>query len=140
MRQANDNVQLAQPKAGFAERQVDLAGAAAAAKGGFDQAKANYTTTVTSSLPAQMRASVHAIENAQAALDAQQKLYDSYLRPYEQHAGTRKDVDQASVTLTAAKKSAAGGAKTTRRFKVQRQIQGDKRRQRTGRSRAWATL
>jgi HlyD family secretion protein len=82
---------------------TDLAGATIAAQGGFDQAQANYKKTVTSSLPEQMQAAELGVGNAQAALDAQQKLYDSYLWLYEQHAGARKQVDQAAVALTAAR-------------------------------------
>ena len=68
----------------------DLSGATVAAEGGLDQAKANYTKTVASSLPEQVQQAELAVQNAQAALDAQQKLYDSYLWLYEQHAGARK--------------------------------------------------
>ncbi len=89
----------------------DLAGAAISAQGGFDQAKANYTKTVASSLPEQMQAAELAVRNAQAALDAQQKLYDSYLWLYEQHAGARKQVDQAAVALTAARNQALAAQK-----------------------------
>jgi HlyD family secretion protein len=89
----------------------DLAGATISAQGGFDQAKANYTKTVASSLPEQMQAAELAVRNGQAALDAQQKLYDSYLWLYEQHAGARKQVDQAAVALTAAKSQAQAAQK-----------------------------
>lgn len=84
----------------------DLSGAAIAAEGSFDQAKANYTKTIATSLPEQMQQAELGVQNAQAALDAQQKLYDSYLLLFEQHAGARKQVDQAAVTLTAAKNQA----------------------------------
>lgn len=84
----------------------DLSGATIAAEGGFDQAKANFTKTVATSLPEQMQQAELAGQNAQAALDAQQKLYDSYLWLYEQHAGARKQVDQAEVALIATKNQA----------------------------------
>ncbi|MEO6803372.1 MAG: efflux RND transporter periplasmic adaptor subunit [Granulicella sp.] len=84
----------------------DLSGAAVAAEGSFDQAKANYTKTVATSLPEQMQQAELGFQNANAALDAQQKLYESYLSLYEQHAGARKQVDQAAVALTAAKNQA----------------------------------
>lgn len=81
----------------------DLAGAAVAAEGGFDQAQATYTKTVATGLPEQMQQAELALKNAQAALKAQQKLYDSYLLLYQEHAGARKQVDQAEVALTTAK-------------------------------------
>ena len=81
----------------------DLAGGAVTAEGNFDQAKANYSKTTSSTLPEQMQAAEQAAENAQAAQAAQQKLYDSYLSLYQEHAGARQQVDQAKVALTAAK-------------------------------------
>lgn len=81
----------------------DLAGAAVSAQGSYDQAKANYAKTLQSGLPEQLQTAELAQKNAAAALDAQQKLYDSYLWLYQQHAGARKPVDQAEVALIAAK-------------------------------------
>jgi HlyD family secretion protein len=89
----------------------DLAGAAVSAEGGFDQAKATYTKTVATSLPEQMQASELAVANANANLQAQQKLYDSYVWLYEQHAGARKQVDQAEVALTTARNQALAAQK-----------------------------
>ncbi len=81
----------------------DLAGAAVAAKGTYDQAKATYTKTVSATLPEQVQAAKLALENAKAAREGQQKVYDSLLWLYEQHAGARAPVDQAAVALTTAK-------------------------------------
>lgn len=81
----------------------DLAGSAVSAEGGYDQAKANYTKVTATSLPEQMQAAELGLANAQATVQAQQKLYDSYLWLYQQHAGARKQVDQQAVALTAAK-------------------------------------
>lgn len=81
----------------------DLAGAAAAAEGGFDQARANYTNVIASSLPQQIQTAQLGVKNADAALAAQQKLYDSYLWLYQQHAGARKQVDQAKAALVQAR-------------------------------------
>lgn len=81
----------------------DLAGTAVAAEGSLDQAKANYTKVLATSLPEQLQAAELAAENAHTALDAQQKLYDSYLWLFQQHAGAQKQVDQAAVALVAAK-------------------------------------
>jgi HlyD family secretion protein len=84
----------------------DLAGSVVAAEGALDQAKANYVKVVASSLPEQLQAAELAVENADTALQSQQKLYDSYLWLYQQHAGARQQVDQAEVALTAAKSQA----------------------------------
>jgi len=81
----------------------DLAGTAVSAQGSYDQAKANYAKILQSGLPEQLQTAELAQKNAAAALEAQQKLYDSYLWLFEQHAGARKQVDQAEVALLAAK-------------------------------------
>ena len=80
----------------------DLAGAAVASEGAYDQARATYQRTLSSTLPEQIQAAEVAAQNAKASLDAQQKLYESYVYLYEQHAGARKQVDQAKVALTTA--------------------------------------
>ena len=72
----------------------DLAAAATAAEGAFDNAQANYTKTTATTLPEQLQTAELNVQNAQANLDAQQKLYDSNLWLYQQHAGARKQVDQ----------------------------------------------
>ena len=89
----------------------DLAGATVSAEGGFDQAKANYTKTVATSLPEQLQAAQLAVDDAETNLANQQKLYDSYLWLYQQQAGARRQVDDAAVTLTAAKTQAAKAKK-----------------------------
>lgn len=81
----------------------DLAATAKAAEGAFDNAQANYATTTSTTLPEQLQSAELNVQNAQANLTAQQKLYDSNLWLYQQHAGARKQVDQAEVALTAAK-------------------------------------
>ncbi len=89
----------------------DLAGAAISARGGLDQARANYTKTVASSLPEQLQAARLAVDDAQTNLANQQKLYDSYVWLYQQKAGARRQVDDAAVTLTAAKTQLAKAQK-----------------------------
>lgn len=89
----------------------DLAGAATSAQGNLDEAKANYTKTVAASLPEQVQDARLAVQTAKAAEQGQQKLYDSYLWLYEQHAGARKDVNQAEVALTYAKDHALAAEK-----------------------------
>ena len=89
----------------------DLAGATVSAKGTFDQAQANYAKVIHSGLPEEVQTAELAQKNADAALAAQQKLYDSYLWLYEQHAGARKQVDQAEVALITAKNQALAAGK-----------------------------
>jgi HlyD family secretion protein len=89
----------------------DLAGATVSASGSLDQAKANYTKVVASSLPEQIQAAELGVKDAGSSLEAQQKLYDSYLWLYQQHAGARKQVDQAAVALTVAKSQDAAARK-----------------------------
>ena len=89
----------------------DLAGAAVSAEGGYDQARANYTNVVASSLPQQIQTAQLDVKNTDAALAAQQKLYDSYLWLYQQHAGARKQVDQAEAALVQARSQAEAAKK-----------------------------
>ena len=89
----------------------DLAGAAVSAEGGFDQARANYTNVVASSLPQQIQTAQLDVKNTDAALAAQQKLYDSYLWLYQQRAGARKQVDQAEAALVQARSQAEAAKK-----------------------------
>ncbi len=81
----------------------DLAAAATASEGVFDQAQANYTTVTATTLPEQIQTAELNVQNAEANLKAQQKLYDSNLWLYQQHALARKILDQAEVALTMAK-------------------------------------
>ena len=66
---------------------------------------------VASSLPEQIQAAQLGVTNADAALAAQQKLYDSYLWLYQQHAGARKQVDQAEAALVQARSQAEAAKK-----------------------------
>ncbi len=81
----------------------DLAATAAATEGAFDQAQANYTTVTATTLPEQIQTAELNVQNAEANLKAQQKLYDSNLWLYQQHALARKMLDQAEVSLTMGK-------------------------------------
>lgn len=81
----------------------DLAGATVTAEGGYDQATATYRKAISVGLPEQLQAASLAVQNARAARETQQKLYDSYLWLYQQHAGARAQVDQAAVALITAK-------------------------------------
>ncbi|MGH9585020.1 MAG: efflux RND transporter periplasmic adaptor subunit, partial [Bryobacteraceae bacterium] len=81
----------------------DLTAAAKASEGAFDQARANYNMVTATTLPEQIQTAELNLQNAQANLRAQQKLYDSNLWLYRQRALARKVLDQSEVTLTTAK-------------------------------------
>ncbi len=80
----------------------DLAAAALSAQGGYDQAQATYASTTSSALPEEIQTANLNVVNAKAILDAQQKLYDSESKLYQQGAIARKQLDATKVTLTAA--------------------------------------
>jgi multidrug efflux pump subunit AcrA (membrane-fusion protein) len=81
----------------------DLAAAVVAAQGGYDQAQATYDSTTASGLPEELQtANLNAV-NARTALAAQQKLYDSANKLYQQGAIARKQLDATEVALTAAR-------------------------------------
>ncbi len=82
---------------------ADLAAAAEASKGDFQQAEAAYATTIGASLPQQMqKAGLDAVA-AKAAFDAQQKVFDSRKELFQQGAIPRRDLDAAEVTLAQAR-------------------------------------
>jgi HlyD family secretion protein len=81
----------------------DLSAAAESSKGEFEQAEANYATTVGSTLPQQIqKAELDAIA-AKSAFDAQQKVYDSRKELFQQGAIPRRDLDAAQVAFLQAR-------------------------------------
>jgi HlyD family secretion protein len=80
----------------------DLAGAAASAKGSYEQAQANYESTSAANLPEQITQAKGNVESAKAAFAAAQKLYDNSQKLYEQGALAGKQLDQARVGLAQA--------------------------------------
>ena len=80
----------------------DLAGAAASAKGAFEQAQANYEGTSAANLPEQITQAKGNVESAKAAFAAAQKLYENSQKLYEQGALAGKQLDQARVGLAQA--------------------------------------
>lgn len=78
----------------------DLMAAATSAEGAFDKAQSNYAAVMADTVPEQLQTAELNLRNAKAKLDAQQKLYDSSLWLYQQHALARKQLDQAAVALT----------------------------------------
>ena len=81
----------------------DLAAAAEASKGDFEQADATYTMTVNAGLPQQIQKAELDAAAAQAAFDAAQKVYDSRKDLFQQGAIPRRDLDAAAVALAQAR-------------------------------------
>lgn len=81
----------------------DLAAAAQDTKGSYDQAQASYETTTASSLPEEVRKAEADAQQAQQALDAQERVFESRQQLFEQGALPRKELDQSRVDLTAAR-------------------------------------
>ncbi|MES2220283.1 MAG: efflux RND transporter periplasmic adaptor subunit [Acidobacteriota bacterium] len=81
----------------------DLAAAAMSAQGGYDQAQATYASTTSSTLPEEMQTANLNLVNAKSALAAEQKVYDSESKLYEQGAIARKQLDATAVALTTAR-------------------------------------
>ncbi len=81
----------------------DLSAAAESSKGDFEQAEANYVTTVGASLPQQIqKAELDAIA-AKSSFDAQQKVYESRKELFQQGAIPRRDLDSAQVAFLQAR-------------------------------------
>lgn len=81
----------------------DLAAAVVSAQGGYDQAQANYASATSSTLPEEVQTANLNVVNTRTALAAQQKLYDSEAKLYQQGAIARKQLDATEVALTAAR-------------------------------------
>ena len=81
----------------------DLSAAAMDNKGAFQQAEAQYQTSVGATLPEETQKAELSVQTAKQELDAQQKLYDSRQDLYKQGALPRKDLDAAGVSLAQAK-------------------------------------
>jgi len=81
----------------------DLAAAAAAAQGSYDQARANYGSATSSTLPEEIQTAHLNLENTKSNLNAEQQLYRSEQQLYKQGAIARKQLDATQVALTAAR-------------------------------------
>lgn len=81
----------------------DLASNVEASKGDFEQADANYKTTVGATLPQQVQKAELDAAAAQAAFDAQQKVYDARKALFQQGAIPRRDLDNAEVAYLQAR-------------------------------------
>lgn len=81
----------------------DLAAAATDNRGAYDQAQAQYQTSVGATLPEETQKAELDVQTSQQELDAQQKLYNSRQDLFKQGALPRKDLDAAAVSLAQAK-------------------------------------
>src|SRR5437867_12028052 len=81
----------------------DLSAAAESSKGDFEQADANYVTTVDASLPQQIQKAQLDAVAAKSNFEAQQKVYESRKELFQQGAIPRKDVDSAEVAFLQAR-------------------------------------
>jgi HlyD family secretion protein len=84
----------------------DLAAAATDNRGSLEQAQATYTTTTQAGLPEDLQKSKGDMDAAQKMLDAEEKLYKSRQELFDQGALPRKDLDQATVSVTQARSQA----------------------------------
>jgi len=85
----------------------DLSAAAQDTKGSYDQAQATYATTTGASLPEEIQKAEADAQQAQQALDAQEKVFQSRQQLFDQGALPRKELDQSRVDLTAARNQQA---------------------------------
>jgi len=82
---------------------ADLSGQAEQSRGEFEQAEATYATTTGASLPEQIQKAELDAVAAKAASDAQQKVYESRKKLYDEGALPRRDLDAAEVALDQAR-------------------------------------
>jgi multidrug efflux pump subunit AcrA (membrane-fusion protein) len=81
----------------------DLSAAAQDTEGAYKQAQAVYETTTAENLPEELRKAEADAQQAQQALDAQEKVYQSRQQLFEQGALPRKELDQSRVEITQAR-------------------------------------
>ena len=81
----------------------DLSAAAQDTKGSYDQAQAAYETTTKTGLPEEIQKAEADAQQAQQALDAQEKVFQSRQQLFDQGALPRKELDQSRVDVTTAR-------------------------------------
>lgn len=81
----------------------DLAAAAQDTEGAYDQAQASYETTTAASLPEEIQKAEADAQQAQQALDAEEKVFQSRQQLFDQGALPRKELDQSRVEITQAR-------------------------------------
>ena len=84
----------------------DLAAAATDNHGSYEQAQAAYQTTTRAGLPEDLQKAKGDMDAAQKMVDAEEKLYKSRQELFDQGALPRKDLDQATVSVTQARSQA----------------------------------
>ncbi len=80
----------------------DLSAAALDNKGAYEQAQATYKTSIGASLPEDTQKAELDVQNAQQALDAAKKMFESRQVLFNQGALPRKDLDTARVAFVQA--------------------------------------
>ena len=81
----------------------DLSAAAEDTKGALKQAQAAYETTTRAGLPEEIQKAEADLQQAQQALDAQEKVFQSRQQLFDQGALPRKELDQSRVDFTQAR-------------------------------------
>ena len=81
----------------------DLSAAAQDTKGAYDQQQAVYETATRASLPEEIQKAEADAQQAQQALDAEEKVFQSRQQLFEQGALPRKELDQSRVDVTQAR-------------------------------------
>lgn len=81
----------------------DLSAAAQDSEGAYKQAQAVYETTTAANLPEEIRKAEADAQQAQQALDAQEKVFQSRQQLFEQGALPRKELDQSRVDIVQAR-------------------------------------
>jgi HlyD family secretion protein len=85
----------------------DLTAATQDTKGAYDQAQATYETTTAASLPEEIQKAEADAQQAQQALDAQEKVFESRQQLFDQGALPRKELDQSRVDFVQARNQSA---------------------------------
>ena len=81
----------------------DLDAQAKASQGNFEQADAGYVTSVDATIPQQLQKAQLDVDADKAALDAQQRVFDSRKELFQQGALPQRDLDSATVALAQAR-------------------------------------
>jgi len=81
----------------------DISASVAESKGALEQAQAQYQTTTQASVPEDLKKAELDAKAAKESLDAQQKLYASRSKLFQEGALPRKELDASSVALAQAR-------------------------------------
>src|SRR5947209_9056383 len=81
----------------------DLSASAQENMGAYAQAQASYETTTAATLPEEIQKAEADVQQAQQALNAQEKVFESRQQLFEQGALPRKELDQSRVDVTQAR-------------------------------------